>query len=95
MRTLSFLLWTFCSMGLGVWAATVEIGGRTPVEHARRLWVATGLSLPEVPTLTAPDGPRTEGRASPPPARTRITERHTAADRDAVNKLIAQHGEKK
>lgn len=84
MRTLSFLIWTFCSMGLGVWAATVDVGGRTPVEHGRRLLVGLGLTLPA--------GAPAAGRASPPVAR--ITERHSAAERDAVNKLIARHGEK-
>jgi hypothetical protein len=87
MRTLSFLLWTTCSVGLGIWLATVPVGGRTPWEHARHLWAESGLSLPSLAMLHAPSkAAPAEGRAAP-----RIAERHTEQERDAVNRLIA-HG---
>ncbi|ATB27712.1 hypothetical protein [Melittangium boletus] len=38
MGFLKFLVWTGCAVGLGVFLATVEIDGRTPVELAQRTW---------------------------------------------------------
>jgi hypothetical protein len=83
MRTLSFLLWTTCSVALGIWLATVPVGGRTPWEHARRAWAESGLSVPKLPKLGAAEG-RT---AAPAP---KIAERHTDQERDAVNRLITR-----
>jgi len=94
MRTLSFLFWTLCSMGLGIWLATVPVGSRTPWEHAKHFWADSGLSLPELPGLSMlrapkPPPPQAAGRAAP-----RISERHTNQERDAVNRLIARGAEK-
>ncbi|HEY8212306.1 MAG TPA: hypothetical protein VIG99_32710 [Myxococcaceae bacterium] len=92
MRTLSFLLWTTCSVALGIWLATAPVGGRTPWEHARRLWADSGVSLPSLPSLSMLRGPKAapvEGRAAPP-----IAERHTNQERDAVNRLITHRAEK-
>lgn len=98
MRTLSFLLWTTCSVGLGIWMATVPVGGRTPWEHTKRLWAGSGISLPALPGLASLKGepapaPRPQqpaaGRSAP-----RIAERHTEQERDAVNRLIARGAEK-
>jgi len=95
MRTLSFLLWTTCSVGLGIWLATVPVGSRTPWEHARRLWVQSGITLPEVPGLTAPKERaqgqvRGQGQAAVQDRAPRIAERHTEQERDAVNRLITR-----
>ena len=90
MRTLSFLLWTTCSVGLGIWLATVPVGGRTPWEHVRHAWSEAGLSLPSLSMLHGPSKPGpAEGRAAP-----KIAERHTDQERDAVNRLIAHRAEK-
>lgn len=96
MRTLSFLFWTTCSVGLGIWLATVPVGGRTPWEHTKHLWVETGISLPELPGLASLRAPKQQppqhpaaGRAAP-----KIAERHTDQERDAVNRLIARGTEK-
>ena len=89
MRTLSFLLWTTCSVALGIWLATVPVGGRTPWDHARRLWADSGLSLPSLEMLRGPKAPPVESRATP-----RIAERHTDQERDAVNRLITRRAEK-
>lgn len=38
MGLLKFLVWTACAVGLGVFLATVDFNGRTPVEHVQREW---------------------------------------------------------
>jgi hypothetical protein len=82
MRTLSFLLWTGCSVALGIWLATVEIGGRTPVQHGQRALRGWGLSVPQLPGMGAAG--QGEGKSS-----LQIRERHTDAERDALNKLVS------
>jgi hypothetical protein len=89
MRTLSFLFWTACSIGLGIWMATVPVGGRTPWDHAKRAWTNTGMALPEAKDL-ARLIPK-DGKAAPSP---QITEHHTKDERDAVNRLIARSASK-
>ena len=37
-KLLKFVVWTACAVGLGVFLATGEIDGQTPLEHARRAW---------------------------------------------------------
>ena len=97
MRTLSFLLWTAASVGLGIWMATVPVGGRTPWEHVKRAWPESGVTLPDLPGIasirpglpaTAPAPAQAEGRSP------RISERHTTQERDAVNRLVTRRGEK-
>ncbi|OJH34723.1 hypothetical protein [Cystobacter ferrugineus] len=38
MGFLKFLVWTACAVGLGVFLATVDFNGRTPVEYVQREW---------------------------------------------------------
>lgn len=38
MGFLKFLVWTTCAVGLGVFLATVDFKGRTPVEYVQREW---------------------------------------------------------
>jgi hypothetical protein len=92
MRTLSFLFWTTCSVALGIWLATAPVGGRTPWEHAKRLWAESNISLPELPGLAS----LRSARAAPETTRpaSKIAERHTDQERDAVNRLIAHRAEK-
>lgn len=40
MGFLKFLVWTGCAVGLGLFLATAEIGGRTPWEEVQRAWHA-------------------------------------------------------
>lgn len=37
-KVIRFLLWTSLAVGFGIFLAQVEIDGRTPIEHAQRLW---------------------------------------------------------
>ena len=38
MGFLKFLVWTGCAVGLGVFLATVDLEGRSPLEYAQRQW---------------------------------------------------------
>ncbi|HEX8436203.1 hypothetical protein [Archangium sp.] len=38
MGFLKFLVWTGCAVGLGVFLATANIDGRSPLEYAQRQW---------------------------------------------------------
>jgi hypothetical protein len=38
MGFLKFLVWTGCAVGLGVFLATGQIDGRTPLDYAQREW---------------------------------------------------------
>ncbi|WNG45259.1 hypothetical protein F0U60_14925 [Archangium minus] len=38
MDFLKFLVWTGCAVGLGVFLATGNIDGRTPLEYVQRQW---------------------------------------------------------
>jgi hypothetical protein len=38
MDFLKFLVWTGCAVGLGVFLATGDIEGKTPLEHVQRAW---------------------------------------------------------
>ena len=90
MRTLSFLLWTTCSVGLGIWLATAPVGDRTAWEHAKHAWAESGISLPSLAMLRgASKAAPAEGRAAP-----KIAERHTDQERDALNRLITRRAEK-
>ncbi|HVE84546.1 MAG TPA: hypothetical protein VND93_16935 [Myxococcales bacterium] len=84
MRTLSFILWTTCSVALGIWLATAQVGSRTPWEHAKQVWARSGLKLPALPALPA----------LPSASAPQISERHTDQERDAVNRLVARRGAK-
>lgn len=94
MRTLSFLLWTGCSMALGIWLATVPVGGRTPWEHAKRAWASSGISLPEVPGLASLQASKPQPQPAAQGRTPRIAERHTEQEREAVNRLITRRVEK-
>ncbi|RKH60774.1 hypothetical protein [Corallococcus aberystwythensis] len=41
MGVLKFLVWTTCAVGLGVFLARGNVGGRSPLEHMERTWKRT------------------------------------------------------
>jgi len=95
MGFLKFLVWTACAVGLGVFLATVELGGRTPVELVQRTWkrnvqpprverMKNGLTdaLDEAENAVK----RTTKQAVPAAPRERITHE----DRAAIDRNIAQ-----
>jgi len=95
MGFLKFLVWTGCAVGLGVFLATVEIDGRTPVELAQRTWkrhaqpprterMKNGLTeaLDEAENAVR----RSTKQVVPAAPRERITHE----DRAAIDRIIAQ-----
>jgi hypothetical protein len=98
MGLLKFLVWTACAVGLGVFLAKGEIGGRTPLDHMERTWkrnvhpsqverMKDGMDRVKDGLEDAlEDAKDAVGRKTAPAPRERIT----SEDREAVNRLIAQ-----
>jgi hypothetical protein len=93
MGFLKFLVWTGCAVGLGVFLATGDIEGKTPLEHMRRAWkrhvqparverVKDGLreALDDAKDAVHKT---TKQTAAP-------RERITPEDREAIDRIIAQ-----
>lgn len=98
MSFLKWLIWTACAVGLGVYLASGDIGGRTPLEHAERAWKQTvspskldrvkdGLSdtLEDAKDAVSDAKDKVSGKPAKPPR-----ERITRDEREAVNRLMAQ-----
>lgn len=90
MGFLKFLVWTTCAVGLGIFLAKGDVGGRTPLEHLERTWqrnvkpsrmdrIKDGLE-------DALDNAKDAVSRKADAPRERITEE----DRAAVNRIIAQ-----
>jgi hypothetical protein len=91
MGALKFIVWTACAVGLGIFLATGEVDGRSPLEHMQRAWkrsvkpnavdrVKDGLEDAYEDAKDAVSKP-----TNAPPR-----ERISAEDRAAVNRIIAQ-----
>lgn len=90
MTFLKWLVWTACAVGLGVFLASGDVGGRTPLEHMERAWkqsVKEGLAdtFEDAKDAVTDAKDKVTGK---PAARPR--ERINKDDREAVNRLIAQ-----
>ena len=85
---LKFLVWTTCAMGLGLWLSTVSIDGKTPVEHIQKAWKkhGSGANLAGVKGLIDDALSDAKDLSAGKPQ-----EKHTEAEKDAVNKIIAKH----
>lgn len=98
MGMLKFVMWTACAIGVGIFLAKGDIGGRSPLDHAERAWkrnvhpsqverVKEGMDRVKDGLEDAIDEAKDAvGRKSTTAPRERIT----AEDREAVNRLIAQ-----
>ena len=91
MTFLKWLIWTVCAVALGVYLASGDIDGRTPLEHAQRAWKQT-VNTSKIDRLKDGLGDTLEdakdkvtGKPAKPPR-----ERITRDEREAVNRLIAQ-----
>ena len=79
-------VWTAAAVGLGVALATVEVSGKTPVQHARTAWR----------TSEAGDWLRDQADEAMDRARGAMgqpqkpRERHSEEDRAALDKIIAK-----
>jgi hypothetical protein len=102
MGFLKVLVWSLCCIGVGIGVATVDVGGRTPLEHGRRAWkeqvnpskldrVKNGLgdAVDEAKDkLDAAKDALAKDEKRP-------RERHSPEDREAINKLIAKRAGQK
>lgn len=82
MRFLIWLAWTACCVAMGIGLATIKIDGVTSWERMTSAWTR------EQPELRAKLGDAHQkllGKLNERPS-----ERHTPADRDELNKLIAR-----
>lgn len=90
MGFLKFLVWTSCAVGLGIFLAKGEIGGRTPLEHMERTWQRnvrpTRMDRIKDGLEDALDNAKEAVSRKADAPRERITEE----DRAAVNRIIAQ-----
>ncbi|WP_164018621.1 hypothetical protein [Pyxidicoccus trucidator] len=91
MGALKFIVWTACAVGLGIFLATGEVDGRTPMEHMERAWKRT-VKPSAVDRVkdgledAYEDAKDAVSRTTDAPPRERIS----AEDRAAVNRIIAQ-----
>ncbi len=86
MGLLRVVIWSVGCVGLGVGLSTVELAGRTPLQHAERAWKERGRGAkgPE-PRASVAENMSPKGPATGP------TEQHTVADRTAIDQIIAKH----
>ena len=79
-------VWTVVAVGLGIALATVEIGGRTPYQHARAAWRTSEAG--EWFRDKADDAvDRAKGALGQPQ---KPRERHSDEDRAALDRIIAK-----
>ena len=102
MGFLKVFVWSVCCIGLGMGLAKVEIGGRTPLEHAQQAWKhrvnPSKLDQLKNGLGDAMDEAKDKVEAAKEAFAKddkRPRERHSAEDRDAVNKLIAKRSGQK
>lgn len=90
MRTL--LLCSAC-LATGLFLGTHAFEGKTALEHLQRGWKATpSLSQLKDGAQDTVDGMKKKFSTAAPEARP--SEHHAPEDKDAVNRLIAQHAKK-
>lgn len=95
MRLLITLVWTLCCVGVGIAMATVDVSGKTPWQHAQKLWKNEGeKKLGEASELV--DDVKKKVTTTVKDVKDKPLDRHSADERDALDKLIAnrQHDPK-
>lgn len=86
MGFIRFILWTATSVGFGVGLATVDLGGKTPLEHVARLWKEERPQLERAGHAAAEEVRRkVAGKDMAGPK-----EQHTASDKNAIDEIIAK-----
>ncbi len=88
MGVLKFLGWTACAVALGVWLASGEIDGRTPLDHVKGSLDGIGaVASPVREVLEDAHDAVVKNPAAP-------RERHSEKDRKALDDLISQRAGK-
>jgi len=87
MRLLITLVWTVSCVFAGIALATIEVDGRTPWQHAQRLWKSDGERVvDDVKKKVSGAAKDVKELAA---TKERPLDRHSADERDALEKLIA------
>lgn len=89
MGILRFVVWTGCCVALGIALATVEVGGKTIVQHAERSWKQQSPKLEKVKDGAGElvDDVKKKVATHDPSG---PTEQHSREDRQAVDQIIAK-----
>ncbi|MBN9683415.1 MULTISPECIES: hypothetical protein [unclassified Corallococcus] len=93
MGVLKFLVWTTCAVGLGVFLARGNVGGRSPLDHMERTWKRSvnPSTLDKVKGGVEDAVESAKGAVSQKSANAAgPRERITAEDRAAINDIIAK-----
>lgn len=87
MGFIKWLVWTCFSIGLGIFLASYEVGGRTLVEHAQGTWAKKGgpSKLAELKKGVAEAIDEAKAGASSAPK-----DQYTREERAEVNKLLGR-----
>ena len=92
MRLLVTLVWTLSCVGVGIALSTVEVSGRTPWQHAQKLWKSDGEKrlgdAREQATGLVADVTK-KVSSSVKDLNEKPLDRHSPAERDALEKLIS------
>ncbi|HLL54148.1 MAG TPA: hypothetical protein VK447_11400 [Myxococcaceae bacterium] len=96
------LLFAVCFIGVGIGLATVKVEGRTSLQHAERAWERNVNPSMLDKARNGLDGAMDEAKDKLDAAKDALAkddkrprERHSAEDREAVNKLIAKRAGQK
>jgi len=97
MAFLRSFLWSCCCVGLGIFLATVEVGGRTSLAHAQAAWRRTVTPAFSGAVANAKSGLQdakesVQDKLAP---KDRPREHVSAADRAGLDSLIARKSDKK
>lgn len=90
MGILRFVVWTTLCIGLGIFLATWEVGGKTPWQSAQGLWRRSAPKLEKVKDGAEDLVVDVKKRVAPPAEAPAPRERHTRDDREAIDQIIAK-----
>lgn len=90
MGFLKFLVWTSCAVGLGIFLAKGDVGGKTPLEHMERTWQREARPARLDRIKDGLEDALEDARDAVSRKADAPRERITEEDRAAVNRIIAQ-----
>jgi hypothetical protein len=89
MPFLRFVIWTSASVGFGVFLASAQFGGKTPLQHMDQAWSKRSNTV-------SLDGLKDGVKGAFLEVRSGVThkpaEHYTSEDREALNKIVAKRG---
>jgi hypothetical protein len=93
---LRIAVWTIACVSLGIALGTVEVFGKTPVQHVERVWkqhgprLGSGLEKVKGEAGEVADEVKKKVAVAQNAMTPRPTEQHPVADRAAIDELIAK-----